>query len=144
MESFIADTQIPEYSLMKNIFLILSFVLFSNLASSQELLMDTEDVYGAEISQLPEFPGGMEEFFKFFNSNFQTQNSKTESKNLVAFNVEPDGSIKKIRLLKFSDLETAGEIIRVLKLSPNWKPAMKNGKAVSVEMKIPIVFASHL
>jgi len=128
---------------MKKIFLALSFALFSNFAISQELLMDTEDVYGAEISQLPEFPGGMDEFFKFFNLNFQAKNSKSENKNLVAFNVEPDGTLKKIRLLKFSDSETAGEIIRVLKLSPKWKPAMKNGKAVSVEMKIPIVFASH-
>lgn len=129
---------------MKRFLMIFGFVLFSNLSNSQELLMDTEDVYGSEISQLPEFPGGMDEFFKFFNSNFQAQNSKTESKNLVAFNVEPDGTIKKIRLLLFSDAETASEIIRVLKISPKWKPAMKNGKGVSVEMKIPIVFGSRL
>ncbi len=128
---------------MKKILLILAFALFSNLASSQELLMDTEDVYGAEMSQLPEFPGGLDEFFKFFNSQFKAQNSNRDSKNLVAFNVEPDGSLKKIRLLKFSDSETAAEIIRVLKLSPKWKPAMKNGKAISVEMKIPIVFVSQ-
>ena len=126
---------------MKNIFLVIAFALFSNFASSQELLMETEDSYGSEISNYPEFPGGLEEFFKFFNLNFKPQNSNPESKNLVAFNVEPDGSLKKIRLLKFSDVETAGEIIRVMKLSPKWKPAMKNGKAVSVEMKIPIVFA---
>lgn len=50
---------------MKKIFLALSFALFSNFAISQELLMDTEDVYGAEISQLPEFPGGMDEFLNF-------------------------------------------------------------------------------
>lgn len=143
MESFAADSQIPKYSLMKKILLILAFSLFSNLASSQELLMDTEDVYEAEMSQLPEFPGGLDEFFKFFNSQFKAQNSNKESKNLVAFNVEPDGSLKKIRLLKFSDSETAAEIIRVLKLSPKWKPAMKNGKAVSVEMKVPIVFVSQ-
>lgn len=143
MESFVADSQIPKYSLMKKILFILAFFLVSNLASSQELLMDTEDVYGAEISQLPDFPGGLDEFFKFFNSQFKVQNSNKESKNLVAFNVEPDGSLKKIRLLKFSDSETAAEIIRVLKLSPKWKPAMKNGKAVSVEMKVPIVFVSQ-
>jgi periplasmic protein TonB len=107
---------------------------------SQELLMDTDDVYGAEISEYPQFPGGMEEFFNFFNSEFKAQNSNPESKNLVSFNVEPDGSLKKIKLLKFSDPETAVEIIRVMKMSPKWKPAMKNGKPVSVEMKIPIVF----
>lgn len=128
---------------IKKVFILLVLVLLSCDAQSQELLMDTEDVYGAEISQYPEFPGGMEEFFNFFNSQFKAQNSKTESKNLVSFNVEPDGSIKKIKLLQFSDAETAAEIIRVLKMSPNWKPAMKNGKAVSVEMKIPIVFVSR-
>lgn len=128
---------------IKKVFILSVLVLLSCDAQSQELLMDTEDVYGAEISQYPEFPGGMEEFFNFFNSQFKAQNSKTESKNLVSFNVEPDGSIKKIKLLQFSDAETAAEIIRVLKMSPNWKPAMKNGKAVSVEMKIPIVFVSR-
>ncbi|MBC8643762.1 hypothetical protein H9W95_06100 [Flavobacterium lindanitolerans] len=45
--------------------------------------------------------------------------------------------------MQFSDIETGEEIIRVLKMSPKWKPAMKNGKAISVEMKIPIVFTSH-
>lgn len=121
--------------------LVLMFLSFD--AQSQELLMDTEDVYGAEISVYPEFPGGMKEFFDFFNTEFKAQNSKAESKNLVSFNVEPDGSIKKIKLLQFSDAETAVEIIRVMKMSPKWKPAMKNGKAVSVEMKIPIVFTSR-
>ena len=78
MESFVADSQIPKYSLMKKILFILAFFLVSNLASSQELLMDTEDVYGAEISQLPDFPGGLDEFFKFFNSQFKVQNSNKE------------------------------------------------------------------
>lgn len=128
---------------VKQVFILLVLLFLSSEVRSQELLMDTEDVYGAEISQYPEFPGGMEEFFNFFNKEFKAQNSKTESKNLVSFNVEPDGSIKKIKLLQFSDIETGEEIIRVLKMSPKWKPAMKNGKAISVEMKIPIVFTSH-
>lgn len=128
---------------IKQVFILLVLLFLSSDVRSQELLMDTEDVYGAEISQYPEFPGGMEEFFNFFNKEFKAQNSKTENKNLVSFNVEPDGSIKKIKLLQFSDIETGEEIIRVLKMSPKWKPAMKNGKAISVEMKIPIVFTSH-
>ncbi|WP_277014678.1 energy transducer TonB [Flavobacterium lindanitolerans] len=128
---------------VKQVFILLVLLFLSSDVRSQELLMDTEDVYGAEISQYPEFPGGMEEFFNFFNKEFKAQNSKTENKNLVSFNVEPDGSIKKIKLLQFSDIETGEEIIRVLKMSPKWKPAMKNGKAISVEMKIPIVFTSH-
>ncbi|MBU7571372.1 MAG: energy transducer TonB [Flavobacterium sp.] len=128
---------------VKQVFILLVLLFLSSDVRSQELLMDTEDVYGAEISQYPEFPGGMEEFFNFFNKEFKAQNSKTENKNLVSFNVEPDGSIKKIKLLQFSDIETGEEIIRVLKMSPKWKPAIKNGKAISVEMKIPIVFTSH-
>ncbi|OJX50857.1 MAG: hypothetical protein BGO88_06555 [Flavobacterium sp. 38-13] len=128
---------------VKQVFILLVLLFLSSDVRSQELLMDTEDIYGAEISQYPEFPGGMEEFFNFFNKEFKAQNSKTENKNLVSFNVEPDGSIKKIKLLQFSDIETGEEIIRVLKMSPKWKPAMKNGKAISVEMKIPIVFTSH-
>lgn len=130
-------------TIIKKACILLVLVFLSFDAQSQELLMDTEDVYGAEISAYPEFPGGMKEFFDFFNTEFKAQNSKTESKNLVSFNVEPDGSIKKIKLLQFSDAETAVEIIRVMKMSPKWKPAMKNGKAVSVEMKIPIVFTSR-
>lgn len=130
-------------SIIRKTFIVLVLAFFSFDAQSQELLMDTEDVYGAEISDYPEFPGGMKEFFNFFNTEFKAQNSKTESKNLVSFNIEPDGSLKKIKLLKFSDAETAAEIIRVLKMSPKWKPAMKNGKAVSVELKVPFVFVSR-
>lgn len=130
-------------SIIRKTFIVLVLAFLSFDAQSQELLMDTEDVYGAEISDYPEFPGGMKEFFNFFNTEFKAQNSKTESKNLVSFNIEPDGSLKKIKLLKFSDAETAAEIIRVLKMSPKWKPAMKNGKAVSVELKVPFVFVSR-
>ena len=122
--------------------MILGISLLSQTSFAQELLMETDDFYGAEMSSYPEFPGGLPKFFEFFNKEFKAQNSNTESKNLVSFNVEPDGNLKKIKLLRVSDPETAQEIIRVLKMSPKWKPAMKNGKAISVEMKIPLVFQS--
>ena len=86
---------------VKQVFILLVLLFLSSDVCSQELLMDTEDIYGAEISQYPEFPGGMEEFFNFFNKEFKAQNSKTENKNLVSFNVEPDGSIKKSSFCNF-------------------------------------------
>ena len=53
-------------NIIKKACVLLVLVFLSFDAQSQELLMDTEDVYGAEISEYPEFPGGMKEFFDFF------------------------------------------------------------------------------
>jgi protein TonB len=63
-------------------------------------------------------------------------------KVFVEFTIDKTGKIKDIHVKKSSDQKALdNEVIRVIKKMPSWKPAQKDGKAVSMQMTIPIVFA---
>ena len=55
--------------------------------------------------------------------------------------IDKSGQVMDLKLLKEIDDRLSTEAFRVLKLMPNWKPAMKDGKAVKGEVTIPIKFA---
>jgi hypothetical protein len=38
------------------------------------------------------------------------------------------------------DIESATEIIRVMKKCPKWEPAKRKGKPISIEIKYPMTF----
>ncbi|TRX21148.1 energy transducer TonB [Flavobacterium franklandianum] len=46
----------------------------------------------------------------------------------MSFIIEKDASISEIKVLRDSGYGTGEEAIRVLKLSPNWKPDEQDGK----------------
>jgi hypothetical protein len=88
----------------------------------------------------PEFPGGMEMFYSYLMKRLDHSKIKSDEKLIVAFTVNEQGEMIKIRLVQFKDETTAIEILNALKNFPIWKPAYKLGNPVSVELKIPIVF----
>jgi hypothetical protein len=59
---------------------------------------------------------------------------------IASFTISELGEVKGIKIVQFLDVESAKEMIRVLKKAPNWKPAVKLGKPISVEIKIPLDF----
>jgi hypothetical protein len=93
----------------------------------------------AGIEVKPEFPGGMDEFYKFIAENFKTPKAeKLVGKVYVTFVVEKDGSITGIHVLRDIGHGTREEAIRVLELSPKWLPGEQNGKKVRCTYSIPI------
>lgn len=92
---------------------------------------------GTEVKS--EFPGGIEQFYAFFANEFNTpENFQNANKKIrITFAVEKDGSLNYIE----SGVDNAikEEIIRVLKLSPKWKPGESSGKTVRMVFAFPIV-----
>ena len=89
----------------------------------------------------PEFPGGIEEFYKFVNNNFKFPDEETGTKGkkvYATFIVEKDGSLTDIKILRDAGYGTGVETIRVLKNSPKWISGQQNGKKVRVLYSIPI------
>ena len=87
----------------------------------------------------PEFPGGLSEFYKFIAKQFRTPNVKgLIGKVYMSFIIEKDGSINEIKILRDIGYGTGEEAIRVLKLSPNWKPGEQDGKKVRCSYGLPI------
>lgn len=84
--------------------------------------------------------GGIQDFYNFVNKNID-KTKITKLGNLVfSFKVNEIGEIKNIRIIEFPEIEIAKEVIRVLKLAPNWEPAKKGGKPISIDIKFPISF----
>ena len=97
----------------------------------------------AGITEKPEFPGGMEKFYKFVANNFQTPTvSNLKGKVYVIFIVEKDGSLTNTQILRDIGHGTGEEALRVIKLSPKWIPAQKDGVPVRVQYSLPITIMS--
>jgi hypothetical protein len=99
----------------------------------------------AGIEVKPDFPGGMEKFFKFVDNNFKyPQDAEIANINLngkkvyATFVVEKDGSLTDIKILRDVGYGTGAEAIRVLKKCPKWTPGEQNGKKIRVLYSVPI------
>ena len=59
---------------------------------------------------------------------------------MVLFIVEADGTITHVSVNKGIGKECDEEAVRVVKFMPRWEPGRRNGKAVRVLVRMPIVF----
>ena len=107
----------------------------------QEENQDENTIYNsAGIEVKPDFPGGMQKFYTFFNTNFKFPKDEDEDikgKVFVTFIVEKDGSLSDLKVLRDFGYGAGKEVIRVLKISPKWNPGMQNGKKVRVLVTMP-------
>lgn len=97
----------------------------------------------AGIEVKPDFPGGLEKFYKYVGKNFQVPEEEgLKGKVFVTFVVEKDGSLTDIKVLRDIGYGTGKEAIRVLKSCPRWNPGEQNGKKVRVLYSLPISIQS--
>lgn len=98
----------------------------------------------ASIEIIPEFPGGQKGFGTFLSQNIKypelARVNKITGRVFVSFVVEKDGELSDIKILRGLGYGTDEEAVRVLKISPKWKPGIQNGKPVRVQYTIPISF----
>jgi protein TonB len=107
-----------------------------------EVLGDN-DIYD-KVETRPEFPGGIQAFYDFVAKNYRAPNVKgLKGKVFVQFVIEKDGSLSDIKVLRDIGHGTRKEAIRVLKKSPKWIPAEKDGKKVRVLYSFPITINSQ-
>lgn len=96
------------------------------------------------VSEMPEFPGGEEELYKFLGDNLKypamARESNIQGRVWVGFVVYEDGSIKDIQVLKGIGGGCDEEAVRVVKMMPNWTPGEQMGKKVPVKFRLPINF----
>jgi len=102
------------------------------------------DVIYSSVDQAPQFPGGMDAFGKFLGQNVRYPVAMHEKllEGIVTaqFVVEPDGSLSNIKVLRGPGYGSSEEAVRVLGLSPKWKPGLNKGKPVRVADTVLIHF----
>lgn len=94
--------------------------------------------------EMPEFPGGDQARMKFMSDNItypeMAHNINLQGTVYLTFVIEKDGSISGINVLRGVGGGCDEEAIRVISLMPKWKPGRQGGRAVRVQMNVPINF----
>jgi protein TonB len=105
-----------------------------------DVVEEDNSIYNtAGIEVKPDFPGGMEKFYKFVGKNYQVPEEEgLKGKVFVSFVVEKDGSLTDIKVIRDIGYGTGKEAIRVLRSCPKWNPGEQNGKKVRVLYSLPI------
>ena len=96
------------------------------------------------VEQMPSFPGGPAELMKWLSSHVQYPAIAIESciqgTVIVAFIVEPDGSVSNAKLMRSVDPNIDQEALRVVRQMPKWNPGKRAGIPVRVRSCLPIKF----
>ena len=133
---------------MRN-FLFLLFAFFAiQIISAQEKTVareqssDDNAIYNtAGIELKPEYPGGIDAFYKLVSRNYRAPNDKEfkGGKVIVNFVIEKDGSLTDMKVIRDQGFGTGEEAIRVLKLSEKWNPAEQKGRLVRTQFALPFI-----
>ena len=101
------------------------------------------EVYNAVAVEIrPNYPGGIQKFYAFIKKNYVIPKEILDDESsrggvFAKFIIEKDGSLSKIEVLHDIGYGSGKELERVLKLSPNWIPAIKDGNPVRCLYSIP-------
>lgn len=93
---------------------------------------------------MPQFPGGENEMYKFIYNNIKypvvDQEMGIQGRVTVRFVVSKTGTITNLELIKGISPTCDKEAMRVIKSMPKWIPGRNNGEPVQVYYTMPIVF----
>ena len=96
------------------------------------------------VDEMPSFPGGLEELYKWIDSNVQYPavaiDICIQGTVIVAFIVEPDGSVSNAKLVRSVDPSIDQEALRLVGQMPKWNPGKRAGIPVRVRCCLPIKF----
>lgn len=129
---------------MKNISIII-LLAFSPILSAQTdtVKMNIPDSIRVEV--MPEFPGGERAVMDFVSNNLKYPEAAKEmniqGKVYVKFAVNTDGKVSDIQIVKGLSKECDNEVLRVIRLMPDWKPGTLNGIPVKTYYTLPVKFA---
>lgn len=102
-----------------------------------------EEVF-THVEQMPKFPGGDAELYKFISSNLNYPamaiENNVQGKVIVQFVVTKDGSIGNVKVVRSVDRDLDNEAIRVCKKLPKFIPGKQNGQPVNVWYTLPVTF----
>lgn len=93
----------------------------------------------------PSYPGGQDAMIAFMLKNIrypeEAKKAGAQGTVFITFAVETDGSLRSVKILRGFRNDCDKEALRVVKLMPNWNPAMMKGKPVKANITLPVKFA---
>ena len=121
----------------------LSLTALKSNAQTIAIRDSTDKVYTV-VEKEPEFKGGKNLFYKYFQHTLRYPASAVKNhiqgNVLLTFIVEKDGALTNINVVKGVSDNIDAEAIRILEASPRWEPGEQGGKPVRVQYIIPLNF----
>ena len=115
-----------------------------NIQKSSDSVNENEIVYRI-VEEMPEFPGGMESFFKLIARNIKypvmAKEHGIEGTVYIQVVIDKNGKLRSPEILRGPGAGLDEEALRVVSLSPDWKPGKQKGQPVNVYYNIPIKFS---
>ena len=111
----------------------------------QEETVEEEAIPFQLVEEKPSFQGGdANQFSKWVNSRLVypeiAKENGVQGRVTLQFTVEKDGSVTKVRVLRGVDPSLDKEAVRVVSMSPKWKPGKQRDRAVPVTYTFPVIF----
>lgn len=109
-----------------------------------ETLDETKLYDLGNVETAPEYRGGSKALSMFLASRLRypakARENRTQGKVYVGFVIEKNGSLSDLRIIRGIGSGCDEEALRVLKLSPNWKPGTVKGIPVRTSYIQPVSF----
>lgn len=106
-----------------------------------------DDIPVRFTSDPAEFPGGLNEMYKFLASRIvypaAARETGVQGTVYIDFVIEKDGTVSNIMVMRGIGFGCDEEAVRVIQLMPKWKPAKQNLHQVRMAMTIPVKFTLH-
>ena len=111
----------------------------------EEEVVEEEAIPFQLVEEKPSFQGGdANQFSKWVNSRLQypeiAKENGVQGHVTLQFTVEKDGTVTKVRVLRGVDPSLDKEAVRVVSMSPKWKPGKQRDRAVPVTYTFPVIF----
>lgn len=111
----------------------------------KEEIVEEEAIPFQLVEEKPSFNGGdANEFSKWVNSKLQypeiAKENGVQGRVTLQFTVNPDGSVSNVKVLRGVDSSLDKEAVRVVYMSPKWKPGKQRDRAVKVTYTFPVIF----
>jgi len=120
----------------------------TTIYESYRLKTDTELRFAEEprilLDSFPEFKGGYEAYMRFIKRSMRypinARKNHLQGKVFLDFIIEKDGHLSNVRVVRRISDDLNSEALRVMSVSPKWKPAIYKKKPVRVKYFMPVSF----
>ena len=111
----------------------------------QEEVVEEEAIPFQLVEEKPSFMGGdANQFSAWVNKRLVypeiAKENGVHGRVTLQFTVEKDGSVTKVKVLRGVDPSLDKEAVRVVSMSPKWKPGKQRDRAVPVTYTFPVYF----
>ena len=114
-------------------------------SAPEEETIEEEAIPFQLVEEKPSFNGGdANEFSKWVNSRLVypeiAKENGVQGRVTLQFTVNADGTVSNVKVLRGVDSSLDKEAVRVVSMSPKWKPGKQRDRAVKVTYTFPVIF----